>query len=128
MSEEEERELNSIAVQRFGKQLISLDDAEMSEVRQVRRMWLTPAEVIQLEEVLDAAPRERYFADELGGYFADELGFRDPEKAAEHAVMIQGGFSTPSREAARMIADGGVGAERARAWMAEKGYTEADLG
>jgi hypothetical protein len=32
MTNKEERELNSIAVQRFGKQLIMLDDAEMTEV------------------------------------------------------------------------------------------------
>jgi hypothetical protein len=69
----------------------------------------------------------RYFANELGGYFADEQGFRDPEKAAQHAVMIQGGFSTPLREAGRMIEDGGVGRERARAWLAAHGYTELDV-
>jgi hypothetical protein len=68
-----------------------------------------------------------YFADELGGYFADEQGFHDPQKAAEHAVVVQLGFSTPLREAARMIADGGVHEQRARAWMAAKGYTEEDL-
>lgn len=33
MTEEEERELNRIAVERFNKQLPSLDDAEMREVR-----------------------------------------------------------------------------------------------
>ena len=32
MTDEEERELNSIAVQQFGKQLIMLDDAEMAAV------------------------------------------------------------------------------------------------
>lgn len=67
------------------------------------------------------------FADELGGYFADEHGFRDPDKAAQHAVSVQGGFSTPKREAARMLRGGGVGAERARAWMAARGYTDEDL-
>jgi hypothetical protein len=68
-----------------------------------------------------------YFADEMNGYFADEQGFHDPEKAAAHAVVVQGGFSTPLREAARMIADGGVHEERARAWMAAHGYADADL-
>jgi hypothetical protein len=63
----------------------------------------------------------------MGGYFADEQGFRDPDKAAQHAVIIQGGYSTPLREAARMIKDGGVGAERARAWMDANGYTDKDL-
>jgi hypothetical protein len=80
------------------------------------------------DEELGAPPgTERYFADEMGGYFADPLGFRDPEKAAQHTVMIQGGYSTPLREAARMIADGDVSEVRARRWMEEKGYTEANL-
>ena len=69
---------------------------------------------------------DRYFADELNGYFADRQGFHDPEKAAQHAIMIQNGFSTPLREAGRMIKDGGVGAERARAWLAANGHTEED--
>jgi hypothetical protein len=69
----------------------------------------------------------RYFADELNGYFADEQGFRDPEKAAAHAVIVQGGWSSPLREAARMIKDGGVHEERARTWLAANGYTENDL-
>jgi hypothetical protein len=70
---------------------------------------------------------ERYFADELNGYFADRQGFHDPKKAAEHAIMIQCGYSTPLREAGRMIKDGGVSAERARAWLAVNGYTENDV-
>ena len=73
------------------------------------------------------ADNSRYFADELSGYFADRQGFHDPEKAAQHAIMIQGGFSTALIEAARMIRDGGVGAERARAWLAANGYTEGDI-
>jgi hypothetical protein len=67
-----------------------------------------------------------YFADEMNGYFADESGFHDPDKAAQHAVIIQGGFSTPRREAARMIKDGGVHEERARTWMTKYGFTEKD--
>lgn len=70
---------------------------------------------------------ERYFADELDGYFADEQGFLDPYKAAQHAIVIQEGFSTPLREAGRMIRDGGIHAERARAWLTVHGYTEADV-
>lgn len=88
---------------------------------------LTPREVAQLEAALDAPPSERYFADELNGYFADRQGFHDPKRAAEHAVMIQGCYSTPLREAGRMIKDGGVSAERARAWLAAHGYTENDV-
>jgi|HubBroStandDraft_5_1064220.scaffolds.fasta_scaffold1625726_2 hypothetical protein len=68
-----------------------------------------------------------YFADEMNGYFADEKGFHDPDKAAQHAVIVQGGFSTPLREAGRMLKDGGVHAERARAWLAANNYTEQDV-
>ena len=72
-------------------------------------------------------PGKHYFADELSGYFADEHSFHDPQKAAEHAVIVQGGFSTPLREAARMIGAGGIHAERARTWMAANGYHDEDL-
>ena len=57
----------------------------------------------------------------------DEQGFLGPEEAAFHAMFVQGGFSTPKREAARMLLDGGAGADRAEAWMAEKDLTLADL-
>lgn len=64
----------------------------------------------------------------MSGLFTDEDGyFADPEKAAMHAVVVQHGFSTPEREAARMILDGGIHAERARAWMVRKGLTMDDL-
>lgn len=59
--------------------------------------------------------------------FGDEMGFYDPDKAAAHAIIIQHGYSTPLREAARMIKDGGISAERARAWMVANGYCEGDL-
>lgn len=111
MTDEEYRQLNSIAVQRFGTQWPMLTDEEA-------------------EEVLRERERERsqpYFAGEMDGYFADRQGFHDPAKAAAHAMIIQGGFSTPLREAARMIKDGGVSAERARAWMTKFGYTDNDL-
>jgi hypothetical protein len=57
----------------------------------------------------------------------DEHGFRGPAQAAFHAMFEQGGFSTPKREAARMLLDGGVGADRALAWMTAEGLTEEDL-
>lgn len=64
----------------------------------------------------------------MSGMFTDENGyFADPEKAAMHAVIVQGGFSTPKREAARMILDGGIHAERARLWMDRQGLTDDDL-
>ncbi len=63
-----------------------------------------------------------------GGLYQDADGyFYSPEAAAAHAIMVQGGFSSPEREAARMIADGGRSAEIARAWLAEKGISEEDL-
>lgn len=63
-----------------------------------------------------------------GGLYIDADGyFYDPDAAAAHAVMVQGGYSTPLREAARMIADGGESERRAREWMERKGYTEGDL-
>jgi DhnA family fructose-bisphosphate aldolase class Ia len=66
-----------------------------------------------------------YFADEVDGYFADEHGFRDPVKAAEHAVIVQGGSTTPVREAYRMLKDGPVSAQRATAWLRANGYNPA---
>lgn len=90
--------------------------------------WLSGAitQETQPEPAAVASP-ERYFADEMNGFFADPEGFHDPEKAAAHAIIVQGGFSTPLREAARMIKDGGVHEQRARAWMRAKGHTDADL-
>jgi hypothetical protein len=58
--------------------------------------------------------------------FGDEYGFLDPERAAAHATIVQGGFSTPPIEAYRMIRDGGVGAERARTWLAAHGLDPDD--
>lgn len=57
----------------------------------------------------------------------DDGRFNGPEEAAFHACFIQDGFSTPKREAARMIRDGGVSAQRAREWMAREGLTDDDL-
>lgn len=58
----------------------------------------------------------------------DEDGrFWDPEGAAFHAVCVQGGFSTPKREAARMLLDGGVSEQRALAWMTAQHLTLDDL-
>lgn len=60
------------------------------------------------------------------GPFGDEHGFRDPEAAAAHAVLVQGGYSTPPREAYRMLRDGGTGAERARTWLLAHGLDPED--
>jgi hypothetical protein len=57
----------------------------------------------------------------------DEHGFTDPEAAAFHACMVQGGFSTPEREAARMLLDGGIAGDRARAWMNDQDLGLLDL-
>jgi hypothetical protein len=58
--------------------------------------------------------------------YKDEHGFLGPEAAAAHAVLVQGGYTTPPVEAYRMIRDGGVAAGRARAWLAEAGLDPDD--
>lgn len=63
-----------------------------------------------------------------GGLFQDADGiFYSPEAVAQHAIVAQHGHSTPEREAARMIADGGESERRAREWMGRYGLTVADL-
>jgi hypothetical protein len=57
----------------------------------------------------------------------DEHGFLGPVEAAFHACFEQGGFSTPEREAARMLLDGGTGEQRALAWMTKQGLALDDL-
>lgn len=59
-------------------------------------------------------------------YFKDGV-FRSPEMAAMHAIVEQGGFSTPENEARRMIRDGGRSAEIGRAWLADHGLTESEV-
>jgi hypothetical protein len=59
--------------------------------------------------------------------FADDGGLADPEMAAFHATWIQGGFSTPLRECARMLLAGGRGEQRALAWMAARDLAPEDL-
>lgn len=54
--------------------------------------------------------------------FTDEHGyFLSPEHAATHATVVQGGFTTPAREARRMVKDGGRGAEIGREWLLSRG-------
>jgi len=65
-------------------------------------------------------------AEPFSAPFCDEHGFLNPELAAAHAVLVQGGFSTPPREAYRMLRDGGVAAERARTWLEANGLNPAD--
>jgi hypothetical protein len=60
------------------------------------------------------------------GRFRDEHGFYGPEEAARHAILVQGGFTTPPVEAYRMIRDGGMGAVRARAWLDKHGLDPSD--
>jgi hypothetical protein len=64
----------------------------------------------------------------MPGLFTDDDGyFRSPVMAAAHATLVQGGTTTPEREAARMIRDGGRSGQIARAWMKRNGLTEDDL-
>lgn len=58
--------------------------------------------------------------------YRDEHGFFGPEAASAHAELVQGGYSTPPIEAYRMVKDGGVGAQRALAWLAANGMDPAD--
>jgi hypothetical protein len=80
----------------------------------------------------DAPEPEPLPADWLAGgghLVTDAEGyFRSPEAAAAHAIGVQGGFSTPAREARRMFADAlrNDDAERAtmaRDWLASRGLT-----
>lgn len=73
--------------------------------------------------VMDAADNGMPF-----GVFGDELGLLDPVKAAHYAIVMSNGagFTTPPIEAYRMLRDGGIHAERARAWMEENGLDPAD--
>jgi hypothetical protein len=57
----------------------------------------------------------------------DDGRFYGPEEAAFHACFIQDGFSTPRREAARMLLDGGASEQRARGWMTAQGLAEEGL-
>jgi hypothetical protein len=82
-----------------------------------------PAEVLEAGPVAKAAPA---LPDPVPSFFSDEHGFLDPEMAAEHAIHVQRGFSTPPIEAYRMVRDGGVGRDRALAWMEKHGLDPAD--
>jgi hypothetical protein len=80
---------------------------------------------------LGAIPRAELSDEEIAESFrsppfADEHGFLDPVTAAGHAVIVQGGFTTPPVEAYRMLRDGGIHAARALAWMEENGLDPAD--
>jgi hypothetical protein len=76
-----------------------------------------------------AEPDPLAWTNEVGapdGRLSDEHGFLNPEFAAADAVLYQGGFTTPPIEAYRMLHDGGVGAERARAWLDAHGLDPDD--
>jgi hypothetical protein len=61
-------------------------------------------------------------------FFFPDGTFKSPEMAALHATAIQGGFSTPAIEAERMVADGGLGAIAARAWLARQDHPDEGRG
>lgn len=73
------------------------------------------------DEAIAEADAERHLADQqppyAGLYFHADGSFRSPELAAQHATLIQGGFSTPCIEAERMIRDGGLGRQVALDWL-----------
>jgi hypothetical protein len=83
----------------------------------------TPAAEPEAETMAKIAPT---LPDPVPSFFSDEHGFIDPERAAEHACVIQRGFSTPPIEAYRMVRDGGIGRDRALAWLEKHGLDPAD--
>jgi hypothetical protein len=54
-------------------------------------------------------------------FFLPDGTFKSPEMAAAHACLVQGGYSTPVREARRMVKDGGPAGDRARRWLEDHG-------
>jgi hypothetical protein len=90
-----------------------------------------PEPVQPPEDVPGAIPRAELSDEEIAASFcsppfADEHGFLDPVMAAGHAVIVQGGFTTPPIEAYRMARDGGIAGQRALAWMEKHGLDPAD--
>lgn len=59
-------------------------------------------------------------------YFFADGTFKSPELAAQHAIIVQGGFSTPAIEAERMLRDGGLGAVIAHDWLAKQNPRTGD--
>lgn len=55
-------------------------------------------------------------------FFNPDGTFKSPELAALHATQVQCGFSTPAREARRMLRDPRTAA-MARAWLEERGLS-----
>jgi len=93
-----------------------------------RIMGMNDIERIQYQNVLKRRKMERLASQPLpslvpaadGDRYMDADGhYHSPVTAAMHAVEVQGGFTTPEREAYRMLADGGIGADRARTWLTE---------
>lgn len=56
-------------------------------------------------------------------FFNPDGTFKTPEMAAFHAIHVQGGFSTPAREARRIVRDGQSNAAMAAAWLTERGLS-----
>jgi hypothetical protein len=128
-------------------------DGELIPVDGIRVSTSDPSPRVELEDCAEDAIRAAWLAGEIdlgellalpvaepelepmplmiektpfGPPFCDEHGFLNPVMAAAHAIMVQGGDSTPPVEAYRMLRDGAVGAERALAWMKEHGLDPAD--
>lgn len=81
----------------------------------------------------DIQAQHNFDADALNPLYSNPDGtFKSPELAAFHAIHVQGGFSTPAREARRMIADASRGSQTmatvkqslmAMAWLEERGLS-----
>jgi hypothetical protein len=94
-------------------------------------MLALPAAEPEPSDEFSVFPRAELSDEEIAASFcsppfADEHGFLDPAMAAGHAAIVQGGFTTPPIEAYRMVRDGGIGGQRALAWMEKHGLDPAN--
>lgn len=99
----------------------------------LREIALGPLALPEPESAAEPEPDEPEMdlTSHLRPPFGDEHGFLNPEMAAAHAVVVQGGFTTPPIEAYRMLRDSdGVSRVRADRWIREHGldYFDPDEG
>lgn len=103
---------------------------QRGNLREIALGRLTPPGAVQAAAEAVAEPETaksaRTMPEPILSAFRDEHGFKDPEAAAAHARLIQGGFSTPPVEAYRMVHDGGVQKGRALVWMEKHGLDPND--
>jgi len=96
--------------------LIELDGSVAGEPGPVAAERRTEADLPEPEPQTLAVPAP----DDDSAFFDSEGRFLSPELAAIHAVTVQGGFSTPAREARRMLRDP-AHADMGREWLTSRG-------